>query len=284
MGRSRAPRIPRLDHPLSNQQVVRGPLPNNINVMQVLNPTPGNTQGEASITRNYPMLPRLGRYDSGNIRHPLLIGKWQGFSQGVPINLSGRIQHLFGQHEYLVRDEPLLYQLPNPDPGLVSNFLRAKHALTHLPYYTPSQGINAEQILYVMGYDWRRYLPFHRRYSYNFMPRVRLICTTDRIRVQREVDRLIDNVQGDTRERQEIINLPRRIASGYIGMFNATIREMERLIQMMEDAINGNPPPPPHVVQQYQQLIQQYRNEIENVIKPKIEILQDFLQALPPAT
>jgi len=102
--------------------------------------------------------------------------------------------------------------------------------------------------------------------------------------MQIEVDRLIDNVQGDTQERQDIINLPRRITSGYISMFNATIRAMESLIQMMEDAINGNPPPPPYIVQQYQQLIQQYQNEIDNVIKPKIEILQDFLQALPPPT
>jgi len=272
-----------LEHPMSNQQVVRGPLPNGVNVRQILDPRPGPLQGEASISRAYPMLPRLGRYNSGNIRHPLLAGKWQGFSMGVGVNLSGRMQHILGGQEYLISDAPLLYQLPVGNPQFVGMYLQSAQALTHLPYYTPSQGVNAEAILDVMSYDWRRYYPFHNM-GYNFRPRVRVICTTDRARIQRDVDRLIDNVRGDTMERQEIIQLPRRMASGYIGMFQATIRRMEQLIQMMEDAINANPRPPAWVIQQYRELIRQYRNEIENVIKPKIEILEDFLASLPPLT
>ena len=73
--------VAEIDHP-----VVRGPLPAPFQVQPILDPTPGAYRGISEVNREYPMLPRMGDYNSGDVAGPLFDRKWQSATQGIPNN------------------------------------------------------------------------------------------------------------------------------------------------------------------------------------------------------
>jgi hypothetical protein len=84
-----------LDHQAFQHPVIRGPLPNNLQVNpQLFDPTLELRVGEAQTTRTPPALARLGQY-SLNLEQPILDGKWQYHQMGLASNTSRRIPHLY---------------------------------------------------------------------------------------------------------------------------------------------------------------------------------------------
>ncbi|MCH8922631.1 MAG: hypothetical protein IIA67_05730 [Planctomycetes bacterium] len=126
-----------LDDQAINHPVVRGPLQNRFIVRPLLDPDyQGAYRGSAEITRRYPMLPKLGKFESGEIRHPMLGGQWQTSQMSVEDENGDRI----GLPRNVTRRTKLLYQLPKTDPGLPQAFVDAVIAL--LAEFEPLEVLN----------------------------------------------------------------------------------------------------------------------------------------------
>jgi len=213
------PPLLQADLPQLQQPIARGPLPNGFQVRPVLDPTRGAEQGSASVERRYPLLPRLGSFESGSILHPLLDRPWTCADMGIP---------------NMYRRTVVLYQLPKADPSLSAAYVTAAHELMRIPHFGALSVLERDQ-------DWLRYQPWHGRPMPDFHPRINAgVCELDRAKVYRdEVQRLIDVKQPDGRWRLgQISMIPRRLTTAFLGMYQATKSAMEA-------ELNAIPPPPP---------------------------------------
>lgn len=216
------PAVVAADLPPLQQPVARGPLPGGFQVRPVLDPTRGAEEGSASVERRYPLLPRLGKFESGFILHPLLERPWTCADMGIP-------------NSY--RRTLVLYQLPKADPSLSAAYVAAAQDLMQIPHFSALTVLERDA-------DWLRYQPWHGRTMPDFHPRINAgVCELDRNKVYRdEVQRLVDVKQPNGRWKLgEISLLPRRLTSAFLGMYNATKAAMEA-------RLNATPPPPPDEV------------------------------------
>lgn len=214
-----APDYDLLDLAPLQQPVARGPLPSGFRVKPILDPTPGAEQGLASVRRRYPLLPRLGSFQSGDIENDLLDRPWVCDEMGIP---------------NWFRRTLLLYELPRTDPSLPAAYAQTAQSITQIPHF---------QALSVLddNADWKRYMPWHHLPMPDFHPRVNAgRCELDPQVVYRsEVQRLIDVRTRPGNWRLGLISrVPRRLTEGYLNMYIRTKRQMEVELNLM-------PPPPP---------------------------------------
>lgn len=236
------PALASVDLPPLQQPVARGPLPGGFVVRPILDPTRGAEAGQATVSRRYPLLPRLGSFDSGRIVNPLLDRPWTCADMGIP-------------NSY--RRTLVLYQLPKADPSLSAAYAAAAQDMLGIPHFSALSA-------FVRDADWLRYQPWHGQAVRDFHPRINpSVCDLDRMRVYRnEVQRLVDVRQGPGRWRLgEISRLPRTLTSAFLGMYQATKAGMEA-------ELNAMPPPPPARVNFLQ-------NELQYVDQ-QIDLLQQF--------
>ena len=119
--------IARLDDQAIDLPVVRGPLPNGFIVRPLLNPDrAGAYRGSAEITRGYPLLSKLGEFNSGEIRHPMLDGQWQTSQMNVENDAGDRV----GLPRNIYRRTKVLYELPKTDGSL---FVKSVRDLLSMP-------------------------------------------------------------------------------------------------------------------------------------------------------
>ena len=207
--------IVQLDDPQIHAAVVRGPLPNGFSVYPILDPDRvGAFQGVSQVNREYPLLPRLGDYQSGDIETPLLDLKWQSALMGIP-------------NEF--RRVKILYELPRTVPALPRAFVRAVQATRSIPHYH-ALGVldHDEDILRYTG----RYVDFH--------PHVGHGCELNSEAVYaNHVQRLIDTRgRGRSVRLGEISRLPRRMTNFFLSMYR-------RRRDQLEAELAGPPPPSP---------------------------------------
>jgi len=88
---------------LADHRVIYGPLENGVTSQQPLLQATGSFRGQSEITRTFPLLPRLGEYESGRIRHFLMDRLFQIATMNSPnfwrrtlliYNLPATAQHL----------------------------------------------------------------------------------------------------------------------------------------------------------------------------------------------
>jgi hypothetical protein len=232
--------IPEIDHP-----VVRGPLPNGFVVRPIFDPTQGAYTGVSEVNRQYPLLPRIGSFESGDILAPLIDGQWSSAAMGIP---------------NVFRRTLVLYELPRTDPSLPRAFAQAVESVLSIPHYSALAVLDRDaDILKYTG----RYVDFH--------PRVGRMCELDpQVVYDVQVEPLVDIrlADGDIRL-GEISRLPRTMTNYFLGMYRAAVQRMEDRIQQLQDELNGTPPPNP-----------QRRAEIA-IIEPKIEQLERYEARLP---
>lgn len=168
-----APRdqISQLDDPEIDHPVVRGPLPNGFVVEQVLNPATGGQHGVSSINRSFPLMSKLGRYQSGNIEQMHLERRWQASEMRIP---------------NVYRRTVVLYQFPKPSASLKQTFDQASnriHKFPREPFYVLYQ--DDDYIKYTGG-------------APDFRPRISPnMCETDPDLVeQTKVEPLIGQIAG----------------------------------------------------------------------------------------
>ena len=207
--------IVQLDDPVINLPVIRGPLPNGFSVYPILDPDRlGAFQGVSEVDREYPLMPRLGDYQSGAIETPLLDLKWQSALMGIP-NRFRRIK--------------ILYELPRTSSALPRAFVTAVRGTLAIPHYNGLRVLDRDQdILRYTG----TYVDFH--------PRTGSGCELDLETVYaNHVQSLIDT-RGRARSIRfgQISQLPRRMTSFFLRMY-------QRRWDQLEAELNGMPPPTP---------------------------------------
>lgn len=270
--------VPSIQHP-----VVRGTLPNDFVVQPILDPDRrGALKGTSAITRNYPLLPKLGPYASGDIENSLLDEMWQVAQMGVYTNRTRRI--------------PYIYQLPKTDQSLPDQFVDAVHALFMMPHFAALDVLDRdEELRNLTG----RYWEFH--------PRVRSLTRTDpaevhELAVKPLVDRLAVNGrvelgyisyrprvmtdrflsvfrQAIASMRQSIDNLQQSIASMQqsIDTMPQTIASMQQQIQGLQAQLNVTPPPSP----QQQQSVQSQMQSLQSQLQSLPAQIQSFRSQIP---
>jgi hypothetical protein len=205
-----APAFTLLDIPAIHYPVVRGPLDNGFVVNNTLNPTRGAREGRSAIVQQYPLLPDLGPYRSGQIRHPLLDGHWRISEMGAP---------------NVVRRTLILYELPKTEQSLPRAFVDAVEKVTSMSNFRALDVLdNDDEIKKYVG---------HR---VDFHPRAQRMCTLQRKEVYREqVQRLVDkrNERGQI-QLGEISLLPRTMTNYFLNMYRSRVRTLKNQIQQMQ--------------------------------------------------
>ena len=146
----RGANVAALEHQAFQHPVIRGPLPNNLQVNpQLFDPTQELRIGDAETTRAPPTLASLGRY-SLDVEHPLLDDKWQYHQMGLGSNTSRRIPHLYP-------DIPDAAQLQ----GLQMRYQQAVQRIVNSPLQPPLAVLDRDQEIYAWYYT---YHDFHPRF------------------------------------------------------------------------------------------------------------------------
>ncbi|MBI2480879.1 MAG: FlxA-like family protein [Planctomycetia bacterium] len=243
--------IPAIDHP-----VVRGPIPNGFVVRPILDPTQGAFKGVSEVNRQYPLLPRVGSFESGDVDTPLIDRQWSSAMMRIP---------------NMYRRTLVLYELPRTDPSLPRAFAQAVQSVLSIPHYSALAVLDRDA-------DIRKYTG---RYV-DFHPRVGRMCELDpQVVYDRQVEPLVDIRQaaGDIRL-GEISRLPRTMTNYFLGMYRAAVQRMRQRIQNLQDELNGTPPPDAQRQGQIQAEIAALEAEIA-VLLPKIEQLEQYQSRLP---
>jgi hypothetical protein len=200
----------RLDIPELDRAVVRGPLPSGFSVHDTLDPTRGAVEGRSEIVREFPLIPKLGPYRSGQIRHPLLGDLWRIAEMGAPNE---------------VRRTLILYDLPVTDQSLPRAFGDEVEALVSMSNFSALNVLDADDEI--------------RKYTGGFVdfhPGVAHLCTLDREQVREQrVERLIDH-RDDRGQIQlgQISQLPRTMTNFFLSMYRARVQALENQIMQMQ--------------------------------------------------
>jgi hypothetical protein len=139
-----------LNHQAFQHPVIRGPLPNNLQVnTQLFDPTLELHVGESQTTRTPPALARLGQY-SLDIEQPILDGKWQFGQTGLASNTSRRIPNLYPD-------------IPDPPQvrGLEMRYQQSVQTLVSAPCQPALAVLDRDQEIYAWYYT---YHDFHPRF------------------------------------------------------------------------------------------------------------------------
>ncbi|MEQ8791014.1 MAG: hypothetical protein RIC55_32430 [Pirellulaceae bacterium] len=210
MGVGSAPAFMMLDHPEIDLPVIRGPLPNGFEVKETLEPTRGAREGRSSIVQEYPLLPDLGPYRSGRIRHPLLDGQWRIAEMGAP---------------NVVRRTLILYELPVTEQSLPDAFRDEVVKVVSMSNYSALNVLDRDE-------EIRKY----RGGYVDFHPGVPSMCTLDAEQVYRQgVQPLIDTRDDDGEiQLGRISRLPRTMTQYFLNMYRARVNALKQQIEQMQ--------------------------------------------------
>lgn len=205
---------PALDDPRVNQPVARGPLPAATVHPQLLDPTRGAREGSADLTRDFPLLAKIGPY---RLRADgrLLDDQWQFPRMGMSSNVQRRI--------------PILYALAKAPASMSNAYIQAVLAIARAPFLAALAPLDRDD-------EFIRY----RAGAPDFHPYLRRFCSTDRELVDRRVGELIDRIRGK-KDDPRVQGVPERMTSAFIGLYRQVIAANEAMLKAT--------PPPPNAAQ-----------------------------------
>jgi len=254
--------IPALDDPRIDKPVVRGPLANLDVHSDLLDPIHGLRDGTSTLTRDFPLLGRIGKYRL-EADAPILDNQWQYQrtnwpQQGtsVPANVWRRI--------------PVIYLLPKADRSLSGAFYQAVMTALGAPYREALAPLDDDP-------EYRRITatldPSGQGWAPNFTAGRRLAfhCTLDRAVEQSAVDDLRDRIQGRT-DRDSSGRVIRHVPGLAEEMTRAILSVYNQAIAALQSQLNSTPPPSPSEVARIQAAI----NSLQTASQP----YQQFLQTL----
>ena len=234
------PALTELDHPVFQNELIRGPLPNGIRVDdEMLDPTNHARIGVSHLRRDPPALGKIGPYQV-DVEQPLLDGKWQFWQLGYGGNTSRRLRRLYD-----------LLNVPGAQ-GQKAIYQQSAQQ-TQAIYMRPALFVLDRDDEFIAWYGWP---------APDFHPRLPRFCSLDVQDVQqRYVERhipRIDSIPRPSNPRYDPPGVPRRMTQSFLSMYRQQLRILE------------NSPPPLSSAQQAQIA----------VLKQKIQILEDFLATL----
>jgi hypothetical protein len=246
---SDAGHVPEIDDPRVDQPVARGPLPH-VNVKRnLLDPTRGLREGAAGISRDFPLLAKLGPYHL-DAHDRLLDDKWQYQRMGLGSNVQLRI--------------PVIYGLAKAPARLVEAYAQAVETLMGAAFQPALRPLDHDDEFI----KWRGGAPDF--YSY---PALQQFCTLDRQVADERVQSTVDRVRGKTERDAE--GRVRHIPSVAEYMADAFKHLYEEIVSQSEGMLKAQPPPLPAEQAALQAQIAEY--------KQKIEWLKEFLKSIRKA-
>lgn len=234
--------VPELDDGRVDQPVARGPLQGATVDNDLLDPTRGFREGSARLTRDFPLLAKMGPYHlEGNNR--LLDDKWQYQRTHLGANVQRRV--------------PVLYQLAKAPAELVAAYVRAVTAVVQAPFREQLRPLDDDDefIYYGAMFGWGG--------APDFYPRFQRFCSLNQQEADAHVQSLIDHVRGNPQ--RHLRGLPARMTHAFIGLY-------KRVIRMYQGMLNAKPPPSETERGRLEGEIKQ--------LQQKIDILEKFLSKL----
>jgi len=247
MSRAGDPDATMLDDSRVDQPVARGPtLPYGTTVNRdLLDPSRGMSVGGAALQRPFPLLHVLGdcRFRAYT---QMLDNKWQYWRMDLWSNGLRRI--------------PVIYALAKAPPALSTAYVQAVLAILRAPFRRDLFPLDRDDefIGYSQRFVWRSGAP-------DFHPRLHHFCDLDRAAAQREVDELIDRIQAKKDPPPRVPSVAEVMTRAWIGLYN-------RVINKLQNQINGVPPPSAGQIAAMKAEIAQ--------LQKQIDVLNTFLQTL----
>lgn len=240
------PDSPELDDPRANQPVVRGPLPFGTTVdSELLNPSRGFREGNASLTRDFPLLPRLGPFTL-TAKTQLLDNLWQYERTRLSWNIERRI--------------PVIYTLAKAPPEMMAQYIQAYMAIITAPFRNDLAPLDRDDefIRYGGMFGWGGAPDFH--------PRLNGFCSLDEELADQQVTNLVERIEGkkETGPDGQVI---RRVPSVAETMARAFVNLYQRVAQQLQQMSAPNPPSP---------AVQAQINQLQQ----KIDTLNRFISTL----
>jgi hypothetical protein len=175
-----------------DQPVVRGPMLGQTQVNRnLLDPTRGLQQGNSSIQRPAPLMPKLGNF-SFNLTDQILDNGWQ-YQQ-------------FGMGSNVQRREPIIYNLAQASPSLVQAYTQATTAIISAPFQPQLAPLDKDQEIFAF------YGSFH-----DFHPALGGFCTLDKQTVQALVQNLVLRIQGQ--KQPPVASVAKVMAQFFLQMY-----------------------------------------------------------------
>lgn len=204
-----------LDDPRVNHPVVRGPMLHNFGVRDWLfHPGRGVREGQAEMSRRFPLVSSLGSYRL-SARHRLLERYWDHREMG-----------LFSTHE---RRTPVLYELPRAPQSYSEAYRQAAMAILTAPFRPHLAPLDRDQefIGYARRFGWRD------TGAPDFHPGLHQFCSVDHSVARQRVDELIDRIQGrivaDSQGNlQRVGGVPQEIVGAFIRLYGRVIQELQQ--------------------------------------------------------
>lgn len=275
MGAGGGGAVTELDDPAVDQPVVRGPWLLNTQVDESLfDPVRGLRHGSSHLTREYPLLGRLGDYHLST-QTLLLDNKWQFERFGLSSTRQRRI--------------PVLYTFPQTDASFADAYLNAALAIYYAPFRPDLFPLDRDDefIGYSQRFGWGSGAPeFHPDLqnccglldedagSCCHPGRGVAFCCRNHAVAQELVTGLVDRIQGKV-ERDDDGNVVRRVPCVAERMARAFINLYQRVIRELQDQIAATPPPPAGEIASMQA-------EISD-LEAKIDTLNQYVETLTNA-
>ena len=210
--------------------VARGPMPGTTVNSEVLDPTSGLREGSAVLTRNYPLLRKLGTYTLTG-QTWLIDNKWQYQRMGMGGNWQRRI--------------PVLYALAEGPASQVTSYIQSVMAIANATFQAQLAPLSNDPdfIYYGSLFGWGG--------APNFYPQIQQMCTTD----HKLTDKAVNNLIG------QVSRLPKSMGQSFRG-------EYQRALAAFQGWLNAtNPPSSPQNIALAQSQIPQLQTNIGELTK-----------------
>lgn len=235
--------IDSLNDPDIMHPVAVGPLPNGFEVRPKLHFKNGAYRGVAEIDQEYPLMSRLGTYESGRILHPMLdimnvpaeksdspeLTDYRNFQEWPNWGMvcSGNV----------FRRTLSLYRFPSTDQSLPGAFNNAVLNMLGAPNFEGLSPLDRdEDFMRYRGYwpDFYPYIPHPYQRFRSASRRVDLdLAITDRDQVYK--DYVVPLIDGRNSKNQVVLGqisyLPRNLTAQFLALYEGRIKEIEELMK-----------------------------------------------------
>jgi len=221
-----------LDDPRVDRPVVRGPMVGDFTVdRDLFDPTEALRQGNATVTRGFPLLGRLGRYTLRSATEALN-NRWVWEVTGSRGTRDLRI--------------PLIYTVPQTgaEYGYATKYIQAVVRIWYSAFQADLWPMDKDaEFIYwgrrfqAMGLrGWSRHAPdFFRSFAW-----LSGFCSLDEVDVRSRVNNLIDRIQGRDDDQADppvhVTGIAERMREAFRAFF-------ERVVQELENELKAEPPP-----------------------------------------
>jgi hypothetical protein len=212
--------VPEIDDPRLDQPVVRGQLPTVQVDRDLFDPTRGLRQGRASVTRDFPLIRKMGDFHLES-RVTMLDDHWQYSRMGIPSTVHRRL--------------PFIYTMPFEYDAGADSYGLWKLIASHGGYaaargqfsgYDGCQTIEKDQ-------DFIQFGPLVGRNPQDFHPRLQRFCSLEQQTADDRVQNLVDRIRGRKQRTASGIvivvdSVALRMTKSFLSLYRSLVNEFSQ--------------------------------------------------------